>query len=157
MITDINNVIISPNITEKIRFDPKLKLGILASGKGSNFEAIILDINSNRLDAEIICLIVNEPDCKAIEKAKKYSIPYFIIDHRDYKSRESFDEEIIKILVNSNVEGIIMVGWMRIVTQKLLHKFHGRVVNLHPSLLPSFKGNNAIKKAIYAGVKIIGC
>ncbi len=157
MTNDINVQIISPNLLELKTFNPKLRLAILASGKGSNFEAIINDINNKRLDAEIICLIVNEPNCGAIDIARRFSIPFIILNHRDYADREKLDEAIIESLNTYNIELLIMVGWMRIITHKLLNRYKDRVINLHPSLLPSFKGKNAIKDAFDRRVKITGC
>ncbi len=151
-----SNQIINPYFKELPRFTPKIKLGILASGKGSNLEAIIQDINRNILDAEIMCLIVNNNNCGAIEKAKKYNIPYSIIIHQEYKTRESLDEAIISKFNSYNVEAIVMVGWMRIVTNILLKEFRGKVINLHPSLLPSFKGKDSIKQALKNKVKFTG-
>ncbi|KGG15268.1 MULTISPECIES: phosphoribosylglycinamide formyltransferase [unclassified Prochlorococcus] len=151
------NAIINPNLTTLPKFKPKLTLAILASGKGSNFEAIIKDINNDKLDAEIKCLIVNDPNCGSIEKAKNNCIPYFILNHKDYNNREDLDFAIINILERFNVEGVIMVGWMRIVTSILIDKFNGKVVNLHPSLLPSFKGNKAVNQALSSSSKITGC
>ncbi len=148
---------IYPYPVEIPKFKPKLDLAILASGKGSNFERIMEDINNNILDATIKCLIVNNPECGAIDVAKKYLVPYNIINHKDYNCREELDNAILNTLNNYDVEGIVMVGWMRIVTSILLSKYQGRVVNLHPSLLPSFKGNKAIQQTLLSKVKITGC
>ena len=138
--------IINPKIKEYPKLNPKLRLAILASGEGTNFETIINDIKSKKLDAEIACLIVNNSKCKAIDKALKHNIPYYILRHQDYSSREELDKEIITKLAIYKIEAIVMVGWMRIVTNILLEKYKGRVINLHPSLLPSFKGSNAVRR-----------
>ena len=149
--------LINPYTEDLPRFNPKLKLAILASGKGSNFETIIKDINNKKLDAEISCLIVNNNQCGAIIKALKYNIPYYIFKHNDFTTREELDKAIIDKLRAFNPEAIVMVGWMRIVTDVLLDEFKDKVINLHPSLLPSFKGNQAIKQAINHKVKFTGC
>ncbi len=149
--------LISPYLKDFPRFDPKIKLAILASGKGTNFESIAIDIERSKLDAEIICLIVNSHNCEAIERATKLSIPYYVLNHKDFESREDLDKAIIKICRINYIEAIVMVGWMRIVTNILIKEFKGRIVNLHPSLLPSFKGNKAIRQAITNKVKITGC
>ena len=151
------NGLINPYPIEIPNFTPKLELAVLASGKGSNFERILIDIKNNKLDANIKCLIVNKADCGAINIAKKYSIPFIIHNHQDYNQREEFDKAILNTIKEYNVEGIVMVGWMRIVTDILLREFKGRVVNLHPSLLPSFKGNNAILQTLQSKVTITGC
>ena len=148
---------INPSPIEIPCFKPKLQLAVLASGKGSNFEQILVDIKSNKLDANIKCLIVNKSDCGAINIAKRYSVPFIIHKHQDYNDREEFDRAILNTIKQYNVEGIVMVGWMRIVTNILLSEFKGRVVNLHPSLLPSFKGSNAILETLKSKVTITGC
>ncbi len=148
---------INPSPIEIPSFTPKLELAVLASGKGSNFERILVDIKSNKLDANIKCLIVNKSDCGAINVAKRYSVPFIIHKHQDYNNREEFDRAILNTIKQYNVEGIVMVGWMRIVTNILLSEFKGRVVNLHPSLLPSFKGSNAILETLKSKVTITGC
>ena len=151
------NGLINPSPIEIPSFKPKLELAVLASGKGSNFERILIDIKSNKLDANIKCLIVNKSDCGAIDIAKKYSVPFVIHKHQDYDNREEFDRAILNTIKEYNVEGIVMVGWMRIITNIILREFQGRVVNLHPSLLPSFKGNNAILQTLRSKVTITGC
>ncbi len=148
---------INPFPIEIPTFKPKLELAVLASGKGSNLERILVDIKSNKLDANIKCLIVNKSDCGAINVAKRYSVPFIIHKHQDYNNREEFDHAILNTIKQYNIEGIVMVGWMRIVTNILLNEFKGRVVNLHPSLLPSFKGNNAISETLKSKVTITGC
>ena len=151
------NGLINPFPIEIPSFTPKLELAVLASGKGSNLERILIDIKSNKLDANIKCLIVNKSDCGAINIAKKYSVPFIIHKDQGYKHREEFDRAILNTIKEYNVEGIVMVGWMRIITNIILREFEGRVVNLHPSLLPSFKGNNAILQTLRSKVTITGC
>ncbi len=148
---------INPYPIEIPNFKPKLELAVLASGKGTNFERILIDIKNNKLDANINCLIVNNSHCGAIKIAEKYSVPFIVHKHQDYNNREEFDLAILNTIKEYNVEGIVMVGWMRIVTNILLREFKGRVVNLHPSLLPSFKGNNAILQTLRSKVTITGC
>tara|TARA_Y100001968_G_C19357116_1_gene717792 strand:- start:34 stop:705 length:672 start_codon:yes stop_codon:yes gene_type:complete len=152
-----DDFIISPKIENIPRFKPKINLAVLASGNGSNFEAISKAISNNFLDAKISILIVNKEDCLAISKAKSLGIIVKYINHKEYRNRELYDSAIIKILSKYDIEGIIMAGWMRIVSSVLIDAFPDRILNIHPSLLPSFKGANAIKKAIDSGVKITGC
>ncbi|ABX08804.1 phosphoribosylglycinamide formyltransferase [Prochlorococcus marinus] len=153
----VGHSITSPEVSQFYSFKPKIRLGVMASGSGTNFEALINAIKNSKLDAEIKCLVVNNSKCKAIEKAQKYNIPYVILDHRSFESRESLDREIIEYFESYKIEGIVMAGWMRIVTSTLINKYPNRLVNIHPSLLPSFPGNNAIKQALESGVKITGC
>ncbi len=138
-------------------FDPLLKIGILASGKGSNFLAIIKSIESKKLDARIQLLIVNNQNCKAIDIAKNYDIPYLVIDHRDYSNRIDYDKQIVSHFNKYLVEGIVMAGWMRISSIELIKAFPHRIINIHPSILPSFKGQDAIEQTIKSGVKLSGC
>ena len=145
-------------ILHKLRmFNPRLQLAVLASGTGTNFENIVKATLSGQLTADIRVLIVNNPNSPAILKAKKYSIDSIIINHNDFKSRLSFDQEIINHLEPYNVEGLLMAGWMRIVSNNLISKYPERIVNIHPSLLPSFPGINSIKRSIDSGCKITGC
>lgn len=132
-------------------------LGVLASGSGSNFEAIACAIEQGNLLAKIAVVIYNEPDAFAKQRAEKFGIPAILVNHRDYKSRQALDRAIIELLQQYNVNLVIMAGWMRIVTQVLIDAFPERILNIHPSLLPSFKGIHAIEQAFNYGVKITGC
>ena len=152
--------LISPagvSFPQETRKSPPLQLGVMASGSGSNFEAVAKAIASGELNAEIKVLIYNNPNAKVKERAEKYKIPTVFIDHRKYKSRENLDREIIAVLKAYGVDWVIMAGWMRIITQVLLDGYPDRVINIHPSLLPSFKGIRAIEQALEAKVKITGC
>ncbi|MFB8794405.1 MAG: phosphoribosylglycinamide formyltransferase [Microcoleus sp.] len=134
-----------------------LKLGILASGSGSNFEVIAQAIQNQQLNAQVQVLIYNNPEAKAAARAEKYGIPSILLNHRDCKSREELDTKIVKTFQEHDVEWVIMAGWMRIVTKVLLDAFPDKVVNIHPSLLPSFPGIRSVEQALKAGVKITGC
>lgn len=133
-----------------------LKLGIMASGSGSNFEAVAEAIASEQLNAQIQVLIYNNPGIKAVLRAEKWGVPTVLHNHRDYK-RDALDAEIVKTLQQYQVDYVVMAGWMRLVTPILIEAFSDRIVNIHPSLLPSFKGVRAVEQAIAAGVKIAGC
>ena len=132
-------------------------LGILASGSGSNMEAIAAAISNRELDAQIIVVIYNNPEAMVRQRAAKLGIPTVLIDHRDYNSREELDRAIIQTLDRYQVNLVIMAGWMRVVTQVLIDAFGDRILNIHPSLLPSFRGTHAIQQALDYGVKIAGC
>ncbi|XHL99207.1 MAG: phosphoribosylglycinamide formyltransferase [Microcoleus anatoxicus] len=134
-----------------------LKLGILASGSGSNFEVIAQAIQKQQLNAQVQVLIYNNPGAIAAVRAEKYRIPSILLNHRDYKKRAELDTQIVKIFQKYDVQWVIMAGWMRIVTQVLLDAFPDKVINIHPSLLPSFPGINAVEQALAAKVKITGC
>lgn len=150
--------LISPNSELPFHSDAApLKLGVLASGSGSNFEAIAQAIADRQLNAKIHILIYNNPDAKAAARAARWNIPAVLLNHRDFASREALDEAIVQTLRDHDAEWVIMAGWMRIVTDRLIDAFCDRVINIHPSLLPSFKGAHAIQQAFTAGVKITGC
>lgn len=134
-----------------------LKLGIMASGSGSNFEAVAAAIAAGQLNAQIQVLIYNNPQARAAERAQNYGVPAVLLNHRDFDSREALDAQVAKTLQAHGVEWVIMAGWMRIVTPTLIDAFPGRMINIHPSLLPSFKGIRAIEQALASQVKITGC
>ena len=134
-----------------------LTLGVMASGSGSNFEAVADAIERGNLNARIAVLIHNKPDIKAIERAQSRGIPTVFLDRREYASREELDGAIVKTLQAHQVECVVMAGWMLVITQVLLDAYPDRVINIHPSLLPSFRGIRAIEQALAAGVKITGC
>jgi phosphoribosylglycinamide formyltransferase-1 len=150
--------IISPSLPpEKLKLPQTIRLGVLASGSGSNFEVIADCIQKGQLNAEIPLLIYNNPHAKVKERAEKFGIPTFLLNHRDFKQRQDLDTEIVKLFRTYTVEWVIMAGWMRIVTSVLLDAFPNHVINIHPSLLPSFKGVHAVEQALAAGVQITGC
>ena len=151
------NYLISPEISKLRNFSPKLKIAILASGEGSNFQELIELSKSNKFDIDIKILITNKSEAGCIIRAKKSNILYKIIKASDYKNNENFEEEIIKTIKKQNIELVVMAGWMKIMSSKFVNAFKNKIINIHPSLLPSFKGNNAIKQAIKNGSKITGC
>ncbi len=137
--------------------DTRLKLGIMASGNGSNFEAVAGAINNGQLNAQIQVLVYNNPGIKAAQRAQRWGVPAVLLNHRDYKKREDLDGAIVEVLRQYKVEWVVMAGWMRLVTPVLIDAFPDKIINIHPSLLPSFKGIRAIEQALEAGVKITGC
>jgi phosphoribosylglycinamide formyltransferase-1 len=156
--TSVYPSLVSPDIPTNSQASSKpIKLGIMASGSGSNFEAVAQAIENGQLNAEIQVLIYNNPDAYAAVRADKCKIPAVLINHRDYKHREELDKQVVQTLLSHDVEWVIMAGWMRLVTQVLIDAFPQKIINIHPSLLPSFKGVRAIEQAIEAQVKITGC
>ncbi|MBF2003697.1 MAG: phosphoribosylglycinamide formyltransferase [Synechococcales cyanobacterium M58_A2018_015] len=136
---------------------PPLKLGLMASGSGSNVEAIAHAIAEGKLNAQMQVLVYNNPTAKVAARAERLGIAKVLLNHRDYPSREALDQAIVETMQQHDVDWVIMAGWMRIVTQVLIDAFSGRILNIHPSLLPSFPGAHAIEQALAAGVKITGC
>ena len=151
------NYLISPEISKLRVFSPKLKIAILASGEGSNFQKLINLSKSNKFDIDIRLLITNKSEAGCILRAKKSNILYEIVKTTDYKKQEYFEDAIINILKKHDIEIIVMAGWMKIMSSKFVNEFKNKIINIHPSLLPSFKGNNAVKEAITNGSKITGC
>ena len=151
------NYIISPEISEFRRFSPKLKIGVLASGHGTNFQELINLSEKGELDIEIKILITNKEDAGCIKRAKNVGIPYKIIIDKDFSQKQLFELAIINTLINHDVELIVMAGWMKIVTPFFINKFKNKIINIHPSLLPAYKGASAIEDSILNGSKITGC
>ena len=134
-----------------------LRLGVLASGSGSNFEALVQACRSGELRASVDLLVVNNPGCGAQVRAQRLEIPCAVHDHRQFNSREALDQALMESFRSAGVDLVVMAGWMRIVTQQLIDAYRDRLVNIHPSLLPSFRGARAIEQALEAGVTITGC
>ena len=155
---DSNPSLISPDLpTAQFRQEVPLKLGIMASGNGSNFEAVAEAIASQQLNAKIQVLIYNNPGAKVVARAERWGVPSVLLNHRDYKKREDLDAKIVETFQQFDVDWVILAGWMRIITPVLIDAFYNRVINIHPSLLPSFKGTRGVEQALEAGVKITGC
>jgi len=140
---------------------PEIKIGVIASGSGSNFEAIINACESGILEkkASIKVLICNKSGAYCMERAKKHKIPYFLIESDKYldQPREDFDELMINVLKEHGCELIVLAGYMRLVSQKFINHFDGNVMNIHPALLPAFKGLHGQRDAVNYGVKVSGC
>ena len=151
------NYLISPSISKLNDFSPKLKIAILASGEGSNFQELINLSKSNKFDIDIKILITNKSDAGCLLRAKQSNVSYKIIKTSDYEKKQYFEEEITNTLKKHDIELVVMAGWMKIMSPKFVNAFKNKIINIHPSLLPSFKGNNAIKEAIKNGSKITGC
>ncbi|MGA2780428.1 MAG: phosphoribosylglycinamide formyltransferase [Smithella sp.] len=134
-----------------------LKLGVLISGNGSNLQSIIDNIEKGSLKATIKIVISNNLDAFGLTRAKKHGIPLAVLKNGDFKNKEEFDLELIRILRNNEVDLVILAGFMRIITPAFLKAFSGKIMNIHPALLPSFPGLNGQKQALEYGVKFSGC
>jgi phosphoribosylglycinamide formyltransferase-1 len=134
-----------------------LKLGVLISGNGSNLQSIIDNIEKGSLKAVIKIVISNNPDAYGITRAKKHDIPFAVLKSSDFKNKEDFDAELIKILKGYGVELVILAGFMRIIAPTFLKSFSGKIMNIHPALLPSFPGLYGQRQAVEYGVKFSGC
>ncbi len=139
------------------RFDRPLQLGVMASGNGSNLEAIAQAIHQGDLHAQIQVVVYNNPGAKVAERAARLGLPAVLLNHRQYSSREALDLDIVQTLRVHGADWVIMAGWMRCVTAVLIDAFPEQVLNIHPSLLPSFPGIKAVDQALAAGVTVAGC
>ncbi len=127
---------------------------MLASGSGTNLQALLdADLSPGRIEL----VVVNVPGAGAIDRAEAAGVEVAVLDHKGFDSRASFDEALVRVLLDRNIQWVVLAGFMRIVTEALLTPFRDRVVNIHPSLLPAFPGLHAQKQAFEAGVKLTGC
>lgn len=134
-----------------------IRLGVMASGAGSNFEALVSACRTGPLQGEVVQLVVNNPGCGAEERAARLRVPCRRLNHRDYTSREALDRDLITLFQSVGADLIVLAGWMRIVSTTLINAFPERLLNIHPSLLPSFRGLDAVGQALSSGVTISGC
>lgn len=134
----------------------KLRLAVLASGNGSNFEAIVRAIQSGDLLAEVVCLFCNVPHAKVLERAQAARVPTVVLDHRPFADREEYTDAMLKALLPFKADLVVLAGYMRILPGSFLRVFSNRVINIHPSLLPEFPGLHAIEKAWKAGAPQTG-
>ena len=134
-----------------------LKLGILASGSGTNFQAILDAIERGSLPAEIRILLCNRPKAQAVERARRHQIPVEVIEHKAHASRELFDERMVMVLREHEVELVCLAGFDRLISPLFVRAFSGRILNIHPALLPAFPGLHAQRQALEYGVRLAGC
>ena len=129
----------------------------MASGEGSNFEALVEACGAGGLHARVELLVVNNRGCGAQHRAQRLGVPCQVLDHRGFASREALDQALAEAFQAVPVDLVVMAGWMRIVTGELIQAFPDRLLNIHPSLLPSFRGARAVEQALAAGVTLTGC
>ena len=126
---------------------------ILISGSGSNLQAIIDAVAEQRIHAQISAVISNRPDALGLEKAKTAGINTIVIDHTHFNEREQFDEALAKQVAKLNPDLVVLAGFMRILPEKFIKQYEGKVLNIHPSLLPEFKGLHTHRRALEASHK----
>ena len=134
----------------------KGRLAILISGRGSNLQAFIDACSDGQIDADIALVLSNKPEARGLIKADEAGIPTACIDHREYATREAFDAALVQRLQEASPDLVILAGFMRILTPVFLDAFAGRLLNIHPSLLPKYTGLNTHQRAIDAGDSIAG-
>ncbi|MCT4655280.1 MAG: phosphoribosylglycinamide formyltransferase [Cohaesibacter sp.] len=136
----------------------KKRVAVLISGRGSNMTAILDAAKSPDYPAEIVLVLANKPDAKGLETAANLGIATQVVDHKDYKgNREAFDAQIHAHLEAHNIELVVLAGFMRILTPGFVGKWTDKMLNIHPSLLPSFKGLDTHERAIETGCRLAGC
>ena len=135
------------------------KLAVFCSGSGSNFEAIFQATQRGEIKAEIDLLICDSAEIGAVQRARKFGIPYELIECSQAQGKFplNLQEKVKNLLIAQKIDLICLAGWMRIIKDPLLHHFSNRILNIHPSLLPAFPGLKAWEQAFQAGVKITGC
>ena len=134
-----------------------IDVAVLISGSGTNLQALIDHCARDDYPARIVLVISNNPDAKGLERAEKAGIPTKVINHRDYPDRETYDDQLHQALKEHNVKIICLAGFMRILDARFVNRWRNRMLNIHPSLLPSFKGLHTHERAIEAGVRFTGC
>lgn len=134
-----------------------MRLAVLLSGRGSNFQAIHEAIQRGELDAEIVCVISNRPDAGGIARAKEYGYATHVLDHKQFASRAAHEEAVLKVLEEARPDYIVLAGYMRLLSASFVERWPNRILNIHPSLLPAFPGVDAQSQALRHGVKVSGC
>lgn len=134
-----------------------MRLAVLASGYGSNLQAILDAVERKEITGQVKVVISDVQSAYALERARKHGIEALYINPREYKERETFDEVIAGLLQQRRIDLVVLAGYMRLLSPSFVKKFKGRIMNIHPSLLPAFPGLNGVKKALSYGVKVSGC
>jgi phosphoribosylglycinamide formyltransferase-1 len=134
----------------------KLRIAVFASGNGSNFQAIIDAAQTGELHATVALLVCDKAQAKVVERARQAGVPLFVFQAKAYAAREDYEREILRELAAHQIDLIVLAGYMRLITNVLVEPWFGRMINIHPALLPSFPGVNAIGQAMAHGVKVTG-
>ncbi|MGC7847239.1 phosphoribosylglycinamide formyltransferase [Desulforudis sp. 1088] len=136
---------------------PELTIGVLASGRGSNLQSILDAIGEGRIEARVAVVISDNREAMALERARSRGIPAFFVDYKAYPAKADYERVVVRLLNKYGVELVCLAGYMRIATPVLLDAFPNRILNIHPSLLPSFPGLHAQRQALDYGVRYSGC
>jgi phosphoribosylglycinamide formyltransferase-1 len=137
--------------------DKKIKTAILISGRGSNMQALINAAKDDNYPAKISVVISNKTDAKGLEFAQRNNIKIVVVEHKKFNNREDFDKKLSQIIDENNCQMICLAGFMRLLSKWFTDKYQNRLINIHPSLLPNFKGDNSVEDALKAGAKESGC
>jgi len=133
-----------------------VNIAVLVSGSGTNLQAIIDAVTSGYIPAKIALVASDNKKAFALERARKAAIETLVLDKKDFKSREDFDREIVRNLKKRDVGLVVLAGFMRLLSPYFIKEYRNRIINIHPALLPSFKGTHGIKDALEHGVKVTG-
>jgi len=133
-----------------------MNIAVLCSGSGTNLQAIIDSVKSGYIPAKIALVVSDNKDAYALTRAKNAGIETLVLNKKDFASREEFDKEIVKNLKKKNAELVVLAGFMRLLSPYFIKEYKNRIMNIHPALLPSFKGTRGIKDALESGVKVTG-
>jgi len=133
------------------------KVAVLASGRGSNFQAVIDAIEAGTIPARCVALITDNPKAYAIGRAEKHGIPVTIVDYGKFGSRGAYEKALLAAMRDAGADLFVLAGYMRILGQEIASEFAGKMMNIHPALLPSFPGLHAQRQAVIHGVKLSGC
>lgn len=134
-----------------------MRIGVLASGSGSNLQAILDGCANGSIPAQVAVVICNVPGAKALQRAEAAGVPAVLLPHKAYPSRDAYDAEVVALLRKHQVELVCLAGFMRLITPGLLSAFQNRILNIHPSLLPAYPGLHAVRQALQAGARVSGC
>ncbi len=132
------------------------RIAIMASGSGSNFEALTVACQSGEIAADVLLMVCDKPGAKVVERAKRLGIEALELSPKEFASKSDYEAVVVEALEARGVELICLAGYMRIIGERLLGAFDGRIINIHPSILPAFKGAHAIEQAMEYGVKYYG-
>ena len=135
----------------------QVPIGVLISGSGTNLQAIIDAIEAGKLDAKIEVVLSNKPDAQGLARAQKHGISTEILSHKNFPSREAYDEAVVNLLRGRGVELVVLAGFMRLLSPVFIKAYSNRIMNIHPALLPSFPGLNVQQQAVAHGVRFSGC
>lgn len=133
------------------------RIGVLISGSGSNLQAIIDAVERAEINGEIVLVVSNDPEAYGLVRAAKHRIPTAVISHTDYVSREVYDQALVNSLQDAKVELVCLAGFMRVITPIFIEAFSGRIINIHPALLPAFPGTHGQGQTFSYGTRVAGC
>jgi phosphoribosylglycinamide formyltransferase-1 len=134
----------------------RLRIAVFASGSGSNFQALTEAVRETGIPAEIALLVCDKPAARVVQRAEALGVQTFLFRPKDYPSREDYEQEIVRRLESEGVGLIVLAGYMRLITDVIVKPYYGKMINIHPALLPSFPGVGAIRQALEHGVKLTG-